>query len=443
MKKETKFGAVLFVILFSYFLILMDNSIIFTSTVKIANDLKMNPVTLSWVSNAYTITFGSFLLLAGRLGDLIGRKMIFMIGLFIFGFASMMIGLSNSSIMMISFRAIQGIGSAIIAPTSLALLMDYYDGQMRARAISYYGATAGIGSSAGLLLGGWLTSAISWRAGFLVNVPFALFLLILTLLKVKNTGTIKQKIDYMGAILSVIMAALFVYGITSNNLLLILISILIAAYFVYYERKSSYALIPMTLFNNKIRTGSYIVRFLFMMAMLTYWFILPQIMQTMYHFTPLQSGIGFLPLTIVNFVAALYLPRITSKLGNNKVMLLGQGILLLGMIISLFIDPKSGYLLTMGLPMILTGLGQGWLLAPLTAAGITDVSAKEAGAASGMTNVVHQLGGPVGLSIVVIFSSNISNMTQYYQIVMEFICGFLIVGFLILLLMNKSLKNSK
>ncbi|KRM23415.1 hypothetical protein FC90_GL000371 [Latilactobacillus graminis DSM 20719] len=390
MKKETKFGVVLFVILFSYFLILMDNSIIFTSTVKIASDLKMNPVTLSWVSNAYTITFGSCLLLAGRLGDLIGRKMIFVIGLFIFGFASMMIGVADSPMMMISFRAVQGIGSAIIAPTSLALLMDYYDGQMRTRAIAYYGATAGIGSSVGLLLGGWLTSTISWRAGFLVNVPFAFFLLILTLWKVKNTGTTKQKIDYMGAVLSVIMAALFVYGITSNNLLLILISLLIAAYFVYYERKLAYALIPMTLFNNKIRTGSYIVRFLFMMAMLTYWFILPQIMQTMYHFTPLQSGMGFLPLTIINFIAALYLPRITNKFGNNKVMLLGQGILLLGMVISLFIDPKSGYLLTMGLPMILTGLGQGWLLAPLTAAGITDVSAKEAGAASGMTNVVHQ-----------------------------------------------------
>ncbi|MGR3741144.1 MFS transporter [Companilactobacillus sp. DQM5] len=437
MKKDEKFGIVLFIILFSYFLILMDNSIIFTSTVKIAENLNMNPVTLAWISNAYTITFGSFLLLAGRLGDLIGRKMIFVIGLFIFGFSSLMIGITNSSMMMIIFRAAQGVGSAIIAPTSLALLMDYYDGQMRAKAISYYGATAGIGSSVGLLLGGWLTSAISWRAGFLINVPFALFLLILALKKVDDTKTTKQRVDYLGAILSVVMAALFVYGITSNNLLLILISIIIIGIFVYYENEVSYALIPMSLFNNRIRTSAYIARFLFMMAMLTYWFILPQIMQNMYHFTPFQSGMGFLPLTIVNFIAALYLPKLTTKLGNNKVMLLGQGILLIGMIVSLTIDPKSGYFLTMGVPMILTGLGQGWLLAPLTAAGITDVSPEQAGAASGMTNAVHQLGGPVGLSIVVIFSSSITDMTQYYRVVMSFICSFLFWGFLILISINK------
>lgn len=439
-KNKNKYGVVLFIILFSYFLILMDNSIIFTSTVKIAEDLKMDQVTLSWISNAYTITFGSFLLLAGRLGDLIGRKMIFMIGLLIFGLSSMMIGLTDSAFMMMVFRAIQGIGSAIIAPTSLALLMDYYESQMRMRAISYYGATAGIGSSFGLLLGGWLTSAISWRAGFLINVPFAAFILLLTLFKIRNTTTIKRKIDYIGAILSVLMAAIFVYGITSNNLMLIVISIIIMGCFVYYENKISYALIPMSLFKNRIRTGSYIVRFLFMMAMLTYWFILPQIMQNMYHFTPLQSGMGFLPLTIVNFLAALYLPRLTNKLGNSKVMLLGQSILLLGMLISLFIDPKSGYVLTMGLPMILTGLGQGWLLAPLTAAGVTDVSAEQAGAASGMTNVAHQLGGPVGLSIVVIFSSNITNMSQYYQVVIAFICAFLFVGLVIIIMMNKNKK---
>lgn len=439
-KNKNKYGVVLFIILFSYFLILMDNSIIFTSTVKIAEDLKMDQVTLSWISNAYTITFGSFLLLAGRLGDLIGRKMIFMIGLFIFGLSSMMIGLTDSAFMMMAFRAIQGIGSAIIAPTSLALLMDYYEGQMRMRAISYYGATAGIGSSFGLLLGGWLTSVISWRAGFLINVPFAAFLLLLTLFKIKNTTTIKREIDYIGAILSVLMAATFVYGITSNNLILIVISIIIIGCFVYYENKISYALIPMSLFKNRIRTGSYIVRFLFMMAMLTYWFILPQIMQNMYHFTPLQSGMDFLPLTIVNFLAALYLPRLTNKLENSKVMLLGQSILLLGMLISLFIDPKSGYVLTMGLPMILTGLGQGWLLAPLTAAGVTDVSAEQAGAASGMTNVAHQLGGPVGLSIVVIFSSNITNMSQYYQVVIAFICAFLFVGLVIIIMMNKNKK---
>lgn len=440
MMNKQKFGVTLFIILFSYFLILMDNSIIFTSTVKIANELNMNQATLAWVSNAYTITFGGFLLLAGRLGDLIGRKKIFITGLLIFGMASLFVGLSNSAAMIIVARVIQGIGSAIIAPTSLALLMDNYTGQMRSKAIAYYGATAGIGSSFGLLLGGWLTSAVSWRAGFLINVPFALFLLVLSLINVKSTILNKQRIAYLGAILSVIMSIIFVYGITLSNLMLILLAIIIGVVFVYYEHSRKFALIPMTLFKNKVRASSYIVRFIFMMAMLTYWFILPQIMQHMYHFTPLQSGMGFLPLTIVNFVAALYLPRLTVRFGNAKVMILGQSILLLGIVISTLVNPHSGYLLTMGLPMILIGAGQGWLLAPLTAAGITDVAVEEAGAASGMTNVMHQLGGPVGLSIVVLFTSNIVNLSNYYQAVMSFISSFLFVGLVILLINNR--KNN-
>ena len=146
---------ILFIILFSYFLILMDNSIIFTSTVKIAQSLHMDKASLSWVSNAYTITFGGFLLLAGRLSDLLGRKRIFLSGLVLFGISSLCIGLAQNSIQIITFRAIQGIGSAIIAPTTLALLMGHFEGKERSKAISYYGATPGIGSIIGLLLGGW------------------------------------------------------------------------------------------------------------------------------------------------------------------------------------------------------------------------------------------------------------------------------------------------
>lgn len=437
MKTRTKFGSVLFIILFSYFLILMDNSIIFTSTVKIANDLGMNQSTLAWISNAYTITFGGFLLLAGRLGDFLGRRRIFVIGLLIFGGACLAVGVANSAVMIILARSIQGIGSAIIAPTSLALLMDYYTGDMRSRAIAYYGATAGIGSSFGLLLGGWLTSTISWRAGFLINVPFAGFLLILTVLKVQTNVTVKKSVDYVGAVMSVILSVIFVYGISISSLWMIILATGLIVPVIYYERRIKDPLIPMNLFANRVRVSAYIVRFIFMMAMLTYWFILPQIMQQMYHFSPLQLGMGFLPLTIVNFIAALYLPRLSAKISNHKIMLLGQSILLLGVLISALSDPQLGYWITMGLPMILIGIGQCWLLAPLTAAGIYQVDAKDAGAASGMTNVMHQLGGPVGLSVVVLFTAKIVNLTAYYHVVIMFISGFLLIGLVILIAVHE------
>lgn len=442
--KSKKFGIILFIILFSYFLIIMDNSIIFTGTVKIASELGLSEAALSWVSNAYTITFGGFLLLAGRLGDYLGRKKIFLSGLIIFGLGSLAIGLSQNAIQIIIFRAIQGVGSAIIAPTSLALLMDNYKDNMRMRAISYYGATAGIGASVGLIFGGWLTSTISWRAGFLINVPFAILLAILILFKITDkTKPVPAKIDFLGAIFSVTFALLFVYGITVSNLLLIGLSILILIAFIIWESHQLHPIMPLSLFANRIRTGAYITRFTFMMAMLTYWFIVPQILQNHYGFTPLQAGMGFLPLTIVNFVGALYLPRLTVKFGNSHIMLIGQCILLVGMVLSAIIDPRNGYWLTIGLPMIFVGLGQGWLLAPLTSAGVEGVSPELAGAASGMTNTVHQIGGPVGLSIVVLFSSNLTgNWIEYYHLVMWFIVGFSTLGLVTLVLTNLGRKKT-
>ncbi|EAE4171239.1 MFS transporter, partial [Listeria monocytogenes] len=198
---KQKFGFILPITLLSYFLILMDNSIIFTSSVQIGQSLRLSATALSWVSSAYTLTFGGFLLLSGRLSDLLGRKRIFLVGLLIFGISSLLIGLSQTANMMIAMRAIQGIGSSIIAPTTLALIMDAYKGDMRQKAISYYGATAGIGSSVGLLVGGGLTSLISWRAGFLINVPFTVILIFLTLKFVKNSEIKKEKIDYFGSFL--------------------------------------------------------------------------------------------------------------------------------------------------------------------------------------------------------------------------------------------------
>lgn len=202
MKKES-FGIILPLTLLAYFLILMDNSIIFTSSVQIGESLNLTDTSLAWVSNAYTLTFGGFLLLSGRLSDLLGRKRIFQIGLAIFGLSSLAIGLAQNASMMILARAIQGIGSSIIAPTTLALMMDTYTGDMRTKAISYYGATAGIGSSVGLLIGSGLTSFVSWRAGFLINVPLILLLMYLTHRHVVAKAGHKEKIDYLGSFWSV------------------------------------------------------------------------------------------------------------------------------------------------------------------------------------------------------------------------------------------------
>lgn len=401
-----KFGVILPITLLSYFLILMDNSIIFTSSVQIGESLGLSAAALSWVSSAYTLTFGGFLLLSGRLSDLLGRKRIFLIGLLIFGFSSLVIGLSQTAEMVIMMRAVQGIGSSIIAPTTLALIMDAYQNNMRQRAISYYGATAGIGSSIGLLVGGGLTSLISWRAGFLINVPFTLVLFSLTLKYVKPSSLRKENIDYLGSLLSVLGLVGIIYGLTEGMLSFVFIGSFFICLFIFWERKTSSPILPFALFQNKIRSGAYVTRLLFMMTMLPFWFFLPQMMQSQYGFSALESGLAFMPLTIVNFIIAMQLPKLTVKFGNNKVLLSGEIILAIGLILLAISNPVNGYWQTIFIPMTILGLGQGLILAPVISAGVHDAPDELAGIASAVTNTMHQIGGPIGLSVIVATTNN-------------------------------------
>lgn len=268
--KKDKFGMVLVIALFAYFLILMDNSIVFTSSVEIGQALNLSETALAWVSNAYTLTFGSFLLLSGKLLDLFGRKKVFMIGLTIFGLASLVIGLTNNSGLLIAARAIQGIGSSIVAPTTLALIMDEYEGKMRAKAISYYGAMVGVGSTFGLVLGGALTSYLSWRAGFLVNVPFTLILLILTGRYVKKSDGHAIKVDYVGALISVLGLTSLIYALSvNNNPIFMITGIILLIIFIFFEKKQANPVLPLSLFANKNRLAGYLARLFFMMKYVT------------------------------------------------------------------------------------------------------------------------------------------------------------------------------
>lgn len=165
-----KFGVILPIVLISYFLILLNNSVVFTSTVQISRDMHMNSIMIAWVSNAYALTFGGFLSFGARLGDIWGRRKVLLVGLWLFTIASLLVSLSPNQTVLIAMRAIQGIGGAFLAPATLALLIDYYNGPMLTRAIAYYGATAGIGSSLGLIIGGIISSYSTWRNGFYLDM---------------------------------------------------------------------------------------------------------------------------------------------------------------------------------------------------------------------------------------------------------------------------------
>ncbi|WP_312033769.1 MULTISPECIES: MFS transporter [unclassified Rhodococcus (in: high G+C Gram-positive bacteria)] len=193
-------AAILGIILVSYFMVLLDNSVIFTGLPSIRSGLDLSPTALSWVQDAYTLVFGGLLLLAARAGDIVGRRRLFGIGLAIFGAASLLIGLAPTGWWMITARAVQGVGAAIVAPTSLALITAYFDGDARRKAIAWYAATAGIGASLGLLIGGALTDWISWRAAFFVNVPIAVAVIVGSRIVLAETPRQRGRCDVIGAL---------------------------------------------------------------------------------------------------------------------------------------------------------------------------------------------------------------------------------------------------
>ena len=241
MATKKRFDWILLVILMSYFMILLDNSIIFTGTVKIAQDLQLNQQTLSWVSSAYSLTFGGFLLLGGRAGDLFGRRRVFQIGLVIFGIGSLLVGLSVNAPMIIASRAFQGIGSAILAPTTLAILMDTYEGPARVRAIAYYGAMAGIGASVSLVIGGVFASLLTWRIGFFINVPISMWMYYLSVRHLQKAGGQSGKLDWLGTLSSLFGMSALVYSIvgTWGKLSALILAIVLLAIFVYQEYRTS------------------------------------------------------------------------------------------------------------------------------------------------------------------------------------------------------------
>jgi len=417
MTKDKRFDWILLIILFSYFMILLDNSIIFTGTVKIAQDLQLNQAILSWVSSAYSLTFGGFLLLGGRAGDLFGRRRVFEFGLIIFGLGSLIVGLAMNAPVIIAARAFQGIGSAILAPTTLAILMDMYTGPARVRAIAYYGAMAGIGASVSLVIGGVFASLLTWRVGFFINVPISIWMLYLAQRHLKIDQGQGGHLDWLGTIMSLIGMSALVYSIVGTwaKLPALIIAVVMLAIFIYQEQRTHQPIMPLRLFADRERVGAYIGRFLYLGAMLGFWFITPQLMQNQLGFSALMAGVAFFPLTIVNFIVALQVARLTAKWGNGGLLVAGIALTLGGMFWLSYFAPATGYWLGIALPMVVIGVGQGLSLSPFTAAGVAHTNGPDAGAASGVVNVMHQIGGSVGLSILVSVQSLAHNQVLGFQ----------------------------
>jgi len=406
---------VLTIILASYLMIVLDISIVITGLPKIRESLGFTVAGLSWVQNAYTLAFGGLLLLGARAGDLLGRRRMFVVGLGLFTAASLAIGLASSATWLITARAVQGVGAAILAPSTLALLSTHFpEGPERTRALGWYGATAGIAASVGLVLGGVLADLVSWRVGFFINLPIGVLLMAGAQRHIAETPRSTGRLDLAGAALSTLGMVALVYGLVQvasdgwsdvGSLGPLVAGVVLLAMFLLNEARVPQPILPLRLFASRPRTGALAARLLFLGGMIGFWFYTTQYLQGVLGMRPLQAGMAFLPATLVNFAVALAVPQLTRRFGNAQLLAGGLAVSVLGLAWLGQVGADTPYLMGVALPMVLIGAGQGASLSPLTVAGVTGVAAEDAGAASGLVNVAHQLGGSLGLGLLVVVAA--------------------------------------
>jgi EmrB/QacA subfamily drug resistance transporter len=403
--------AILAIILTSYVMIVLDTSIVLTGLPRIHQELGFTDTGLAWVQSAYTLAFGGFLLLAARAGDLLGRRRMLVAGLAIFTIASVAIGLAQSAWMMIAARSLQGLGAAILAPSTLALLQTTFtDGAERMKAVAWYSAVAGVAASVGLVLGGVLAEWVSWRAGFFVNLPIGLLMIAAARRYIEESPRTAGQFDGAGAVSSTLGMGALVYGFIRSatagwsdivTLGAIAGGLLLLAAFIYNEARAAQPVMPLRLFASRERVAAYLARMLFLAAMIGFFFFTTQYLQVIAHFSPSATGLAFLPMTLVNFAVAMAVPRLGRRYDGARLMALGLALGVAGMAWLSRISVDSGYLTGVALPMVLIGAGQGMALSQLTASGISGVAPPDAGAASGVVNVAHQLGNSLGLAVLV------------------------------------------
>jgi EmrB/QacA subfamily drug resistance transporter len=404
-------GVLLAIVLSGYAMAVLDVSIVMVSLPRIRHELGFSPTALSWVHNAYALTFGGLLLVGARAGDLLGRRRMFIAGIALFTAASLATGLAQSPAWMVGARALQGVGAAILAPATLALLStSFAAGDERTRAMAAYSAVAGAASAAGLVLGGVFTEMLSWRVGFLINVPIGSIAILAALRHIAETERHPGRIDLASGLNSTLGAALLVYGIVRSGtegwgdtvtVGALGASVALLALFVAMQARAPQPIMPLRLFADRERVGAYAARLLFLGALVSSTFFMTQYLQGVRGDSPIEAAFAFLPQMLVVLAIAFAVPQLTRRLGNARLLIGGIAVMLVGVGWLSRVSVETPYLTGIALPMVVVGIGQGLGLSTLTNAGMAAVAPEDAGAAGGVVNVAHHLGGALGLGILV------------------------------------------
>ena len=402
----------LIVLCLGVLMIVLDTTIVNVALPSIREDLRFTETSLVWVVNAYMLTFGGFLLLGGRLGDLWGHRRVFLGGIVLFTIASLACGVAGSQTVLIAARAVQGLGGAVVSAVALSLIMNLFtEPAERAKAMGVYGFVCAGGGSIGVLLGGLLTSAFSWHWIFLVNLPIgvAVYALCLRLIQ-PGQGITGQKLDIAGAVTVTLSLMLAVYGVVNGNeagwmsaqtLGLLGTAAVLMAAFITIEARVSAPLMPLSLFRLRNVATANVVGVLWAAAMFAWFFISALYLQLVLGYSAMQVGLAFLPANLIMAAFSLGLSaKIVMRFGIRGP--LSAGLLMAAVGLALFARaPVNGQFALDVLPgMLLLGLGAGIAFNPLLLAAMSDVDPSESGLASGVVNSAFMMGGALGLAVL-------------------------------------------
>jgi EmrB/QacA subfamily drug resistance transporter len=394
-------------------MIVLDVTIVGVALPSIREDLGFSEESLAWVVNAYLITFGGFLLLGGRLGDIFGHRLLFLAGIALFTLASTACGLATSQELLIGARAVQGLGAAVVSAVALSLMMTLFtEPAERAKAMGIFGFVASGGGSIGVLLGGVITDVLNWHWIFLVNVPVGILVVVLTLMIIpaERVATAAHRLDVAGAVTVTVSLMIAVYAIVNGNevgwlttrtLGLLGVSAALLALFLVLESRVASPLVPLRLFRLRNIAVSNVVGILWAGAMFAWFFLSALYLQLVLGYSPLEVGLAFLPGNLVMGAVSIWLSaRLVMRFGIR--LPLAAGLLLAATGLLLFARaPVDGNFVVDVLPsMILLGLGAGMAFNPVLLAAMSDVEPTEAGLASGVVNTSFMMGGALGLAVL-------------------------------------------
>jgi EmrB/QacA subfamily drug resistance transporter len=408
-------GLALVVIAAAQLMVVLDATIVNVALPNIQHALGFSGSGLEWVVNAYALTFGGFLLLGGRAGDLLGRRRVFVAGIILFALASLAGGLATGQAWLLTARAIQGVGAAIVAPTALSLVTTTFpEGPRRNRAMGVYAAMSIGGAAIGMLAGGALTTYLSWRWVFFVNVPIAIVVAALAPRVLGESERRTGRFDLPGAITGTGGLAALVYGLSSaaasangvshwgdtKVLVSLAAAVVLLVSFVIIESRSEHALLPLRIFENRDRAGANLIMLCVGTAMFGMFFFLTIFVQTVWGYSAIKTGLAYLPMVAAIMAMAGVSAQLVGRIGARPILIAGSTFAAGGMFWLSRITEHSTYAGGLLGPMLVTAAGMGMLFMPITLVALSRVSDRDAGVASSLVNTGQQVGGSIGLAIL-------------------------------------------